>query len=62
VQIVHSHTVTLRSERPSDLLAALRDVAAEQRSAELDEDSKGVQHLVLRLCDIVAQQYGAMPD
>jgi hypothetical protein len=59
--IVHGHTVTLRSERPADLLAALRS-AAEQRGAGLDEESKGVQDLVLRLCDIVAQQYGAMPD
>lgn len=43
------------------MLNALRDVA-EQRGVELDEDSRGVQHLVIRLCDIVAQRYGAMPD
>jgi hypothetical protein len=59
--IAHGHTVTVRNERPADVLAALRDVT-EQRGVELDEDSKGVQHLVLRLADSVAQRYGAMPD
>ncbi|XWX03905.1 hypothetical protein VZO05_15480 [Aggregatilineales bacterium SYSU G02658] len=59
--IVHGHTVTVRTERPADVLNTLRDVA-EQRGVELDEDSRGVQHLVIRLCDIVAQRYGAMPD
>jgi hypothetical protein len=59
--IVHGHTIVLHSERPADLLAALRS-AAEQRGAGLDEESRSVQHLVLRLCDIVAQRYGAMPD
>lgn len=59
--ILYGHTITLRNERPAGLLMTLRD-AAEQREAELDEDSKGVLHLVLRLCDTVAQRYGAMPD
>lgn len=59
--IIYGHTITLRNERPAGVLMTLRETA-EQREAELDEDSKGVLHLVLRLCDIVSQRYGAMPD